>query len=43
MMQGGPDDLAFADAIASAPEGLLGPYGTYRDIDIGQRATLSVR
>jgi hypothetical protein len=43
MMQGGPDDLAFADAIASAPEGLLGPYGAYRDIDIGQRATRSVR
>ena len=43
MMQGGPNDLEFAAAIASVTERLLGPSGAYRAIDMGQRVAPGAR
>jgi hypothetical protein len=39
MIQGGPNDLEFANAVASATASLLGPSGAYRAIDMRQRST----
>ena len=36
MIQGGPNDREFADAVASATQGLLGPSGAYRAINAQQ-------
>ena len=36
MIQGGPNDREFADAVASATQGLLGPAGAYRAINAQQ-------
>ncbi|HVI65027.1 MAG TPA: hypothetical protein VM910_20940 [Bradyrhizobium sp.] len=35
LVQGGPDDLDLAAAVASATRNLLGPSGAYRAIDTG--------
>jgi hypothetical protein len=43
MVQGGPDDLEFAAAVASVTKSLLGPSGAYRAIEMGQRATPRAR
>jgi hypothetical protein len=39
MIQGGPNVLEFAAAVASTTESLLGPSGAYRAIDTGRRPT----
>jgi hypothetical protein len=43
MIRGGPDDLEFAAAVATATESLLGPHGAYRAIDMGRRPTSGTR
>ena len=43
MIRGGPKDLEFAAAVASATEALLGPSGAYRAIDMGQRLAPGAR
>jgi hypothetical protein len=37
VIQGGPNDPDLAKAVASLTQNLLGPSGTYRAIDTGER------
>jgi hypothetical protein len=43
MVQGGPNDLELAAAVASATQGLLGPSGAYRAINVQQLPTHGAR
>jgi hypothetical protein len=43
MIRGGPDDLEFAAAVASATKNLLAPSGAYRAIEMGQRPAPGAR